>query len=398
MLMVSDLLGLARGAESVVDLAARSPARYAAKRPARAAVVVWNVCRHCNMTCPHCYSSASLRRSPQDLSTAEVLRILEELAAAGVGNVVWSGGEPLLRDDLVQLVARTRALGMTPHLSTNGVLLAEQARTLADAGLAYAGVSLDAPGQKNDQYRGLAGGFDLAVRGLEAARVAGIKTGIRMTVTRKNARDLGAMLDLAARLDVDRFYVSHLVYAGRGRQMVGDDLSRDETRALLVRLFEETDKLLNEGAPLRVVAGSNDSSGVLLVHWLQERYGADAARTVADILLKRGGNSAGEKLVCIDHRGGVHPDQFWRGASLGQLPEQPFAEVMRHPLREQLKNRVELLTGRCGSCAWKGLCRGSHRERALAVSGDMWGSDPACVLRDEEVASASILGEKQGAA
>lgn len=383
MLMVSDLLGLARGAESVVDLAARSPARYAAKRPARAAVVVWNVCRHCNMTCPHCYSSASLRRSPQDLSTAEVLRILEELAAAGVGNVVWSGGEPLLRDDLVQLVARTRALGMTPHLSTNGVLLAEQARTLADAGLAYAGVSLDAPGQKNDQYRGLAGGFDLAVRGLEAARVAGIKTGIRMTVTRKNARDLGAMLDLAARLDVDRFYVSHLVYAGRALGIAGDDLSPPESRRLLLELFDRVAEA--PSARTRVVTGGNDSGGPLFVRWVAGRFGAAAGERVMGALVRRGGNSAGEAILAIDHRGRVHPDQFWQSAVLGDLREQSFGEVLAHPLREGLKERTERLGGRCGGCRFVALCRGSHRERALARSRDLWAPDPACVMTDEEV-------------
>jgi MoaA/NifB/PqqE/SkfB family radical SAM enzyme len=158
MLMVSDLIDLARGPASVVDLAARSPARYASSRPPRASVVVWNVCRHCNMACPHCDSSAWLRRSPQDLPTAEVLRILAELAAAGVGSVVWSGGEPLLREDLVQLVARTRELGMTPHLSTNGVLFSEQARALA-GGLAYVGVSLDARPRRTTRTR-LAGAFE----------------------------------------------------------------------------------------------------------------------------------------------------------------------------------------------------------------------------------------------
>ena len=395
MLMVSDMLEVAQGRARAEDVTNRSPSRFQ-REPAP--IVVWNVCRHCNMSCPHCYLAAGAAPSPSDLSTADALRVLDDLSASGVRVVIFSGGEPLLRQDLFTLLAHAQKLGISPQLSTNGVLIdAEVAKRLAEHGVKYVGISIDGQPEWNDRYRGLEGGYHRALMGLRNARAAGMRTGLRMTLTKANAADFPAMMALA-RAEVDRFYVSHLVYAGRGRQMVGDDLSRDETRALLVRLFEETDKLLNEGAPLRVVAGSNDSSGVLLVHWLQDRYGADAARTVADILLKRGGNSAGEKLVCIDHRGGVHPDQFWRGASLGQLPEQPFAEVMRHPLREQLKNRVELLTGRCGSCAWKGLCRGSHRERALAVSGDMWGSDPACVLRDEEVASASILGEKQGAA
>jgi radical SAM protein with 4Fe4S-binding SPASM domain len=384
MLMVSDLVGLARGTESVVDLATRGPAR----RPPRVSVVVWNVCRHCNMKCPHCDSSTSLRRSPQELATAEVLRILGELAAAGVGSVVWSGGEPLLREDLARLVARTRELGMTPDLSTNGVLLSEQARALADAGLAYAGVSLDAPGQKNDAYRGLAGGFDLAVRGLEATRVAGIETGIRMTVTRKNARDVGAMLDLAGRLGVDRFYVSHLVYAGRALGIAGDDLSPSESRRLLLELF---DRVADAESPRpRVVTGGNDSGGPLFARWVGGRFGAAAGERVAGALLRRGGNSAGEAILAIDHRGLVHPDQFWQSAVLGDLREQSFAEVLAHPLRAELKERVQRLVGRCGGCRFVGLCRGSHRERALARSRDLWAPDPACVMTDQEVGAIRV--------
>lgn len=395
MLMVSDMIEVAQGRARAEDVTSRSPARFQ-REPAP--IVVWNICRHCNMSCPHCYLAAGAAPSPSDLSTADALRVLDDLAASGVRVVIFSGGEPLLRDDVFTLIAHAQKLGISPQLSTNGVLIdAEVATKLAERGVKYVGISIDGQREWNDSYRGLEGGYQRALMGLRHARAAGMRTGLRMTLTRANAADFPAMMALA-RAEVDRFYVSHLVYAGRGRQMVGDDLSRDETRALLVRLFEETERLLAEGAPLRVVAGSNDSSGVLLVHWLTERFGVDAAQRVADILAKRGGNSAGEKLVCIDHKGAVHPDQFWRGVELGRLPEQSFSEVMRHPLREQLKQRVDLLTGRCGGCAWKGLCRGSHRERALAVSGDMWGSDPACVLTDEEIASTSVLGERQGAA
>lgn len=395
MLMVSDMLEVAQGRARAEDVTNRTPARFE-REPAP--IVVWNICRHCNMTCPHCYLAAGAAPSPSDLSTADALRVLDDLAGTGVKVVIFSGGEPLLRQDVFTLIGHAQKLGIAPQLSTNGVLIdAEVARRLAELGVKYVGVSIDGQEAWNDRYRGLEGGYQRALAGLRHARAAGMRTGLRMTLTRANAADFPAMMALA-RAEVDRFYVSHLVYAGRGRQMVGDDLSRDETRALLVRLFEETEKLLADQAKLRVVAGSNDSSAVLLLHWLRERYGLEPARNVAEILLKRGGNSAGEKLLCIDHRGGVHPDQFWRGMDLGQVPQQSLAEVLQHPLRAQLKKRVELLQGRCGGCAWKAMCRGSHRERALAVSGDIWGSDPACVLRDEEIASMALLEERQGAA
>lgn len=395
MLMVSDMLEVARGSARAEEVTNKAPARFEREQ---APVVVWNVCRHCNMTCPHCYLAAGVRPSSSDLTSTEALRVLDDLAAYGVRVVIFSGGEPLLRDDLFTLIGHAQKLGISPQLSTNGVLIdAAVAQRLADHGVKYVGISIDGERDWNDTYRGLVGGYDRALAGLRHARAAGMRTGLRMTLTRANAHDLPAMLAVAC-AEVDRFYVSHLVYAGRGRKMKGDDLSREDTRALLLRLFAEAERMLEAGATTRIVAGSNDSDGVLLVHWLAEHYGTDAARRVEAILRQRGGNSAGEKLVCIDHRGAVHPDQFWRGAVLGQVPQQTFADVMKHPLRDQLKRRTDLLTGRCAGCEWKALCRGSHRERALAVGGSLWASDPACVMSDAEIATTALPGDARGAA
>ena len=151
------------------------------------AVVVWNVCRHCNLRCPHCYSSASTRPSQYDLSTSDGLRLLEDLASVGVRVVIFSGGEPLLRSDLFGLMARARELGMEPMLSSNGVLL-DGASTgkLARAGTRYVGVSLDGLGAQNDAYRGLKGAFASAVQGLRHAMEAGLRVGVRLTLTRES--------------------------------------------------------------------------------------------------------------------------------------------------------------------------------------------------------------------
>lgn len=177
--------------------------------------------------------------------------------------------------------------------------------------------------------------------------------------------------------------------------MSGDDLTPTESRALLERLFELAAWQLDAGHATRVVTGSNDSDGVLLLRWLEARYGAAAAAPVRTLLEQRGGNSAGEGVVAIDPRGRVHPDAFWRDATLGDLREQRFAEVLEHPLRAALRDRRARLQGRCGSCSAVALCRGSHRERALAAFGDVWASDPACVLRDDEVGLTAV-GESAG--
>lgn len=391
MLMLTDMLEVARRGEAP----ARGLSRQRFSSEPAAPVVVWNVCKHCNMTCPHCYVAAGSKPSPSDLDTAQARAVLADLARCGVRVVIFSGGEPLLRGDLFELMAYGRELGIAPQLSTNGVLIdAAVARRLVECGVAYVGVSIDGSRDWNDAYRGLVGGYDAALAGLSAAAAVGLRTGVRMTLTRRNVDQLRHVLAASEAVGVGRFYVSHLVYAGRGRRLVGDDLSKAETRAALLDLFAIAEQKLDEGSTVRLVTGSNDSDGPLLLEWIGARHGEPARDRVARLLLARGGNTAGEKMVDIDHRGEVHPDQFWRGATLGKLPEQSLAEVLRHPLVEELRTRAERLEGRCGRCRFVQMCRGSHRERALAVHGRLWAEDPACVMTDQEIAPQAATAQE----
>jgi len=385
MLPVSDLIEIARNGRSESQLRQSSPLRYG-ETGEGAPVVVWNVCMHCNMRCPHCYAAAVSEPSPTDLATGEALALVDQLAAAGVRVLIFSGGEPLLRRDLFALIERARDQGISPQLSTNGVLIdAAVARRLARAGVAYAGVSVDGLRDFNDEYRGLAGGYEAALAGLRHAKAAGLRTGLRMTLTDRNREQLADMVALAGRVGCDRLYLSHLVYSGRGFQVAKDDLSRSRARDALTELFGLADSLLDAGSAMRVVTGSNDSDGPFLLRWLEARYGSAAARPVRRLLLERGGNSAGEKLLNIDSRGRVHPDQFWRAAVLGDVRKQSFATILRHPLRGQLRERLAYLKGRCAACSERELCRGSHRERALARYRDAWAPDPSCVMEDAEI-------------
>jgi radical SAM protein with 4Fe4S-binding SPASM domain len=390
MLAVSELIEVARGARPPAEVETRSPARFGPPR-ARRPVVVWNVCRHCNMRCPHCYAAATETPSRHDLDPDAARTLIDRLAEGGVRLLIFSGGEPLLRADVPDLVAHAQRRGLTPHLSTNGSLLDERiARRLAESGLAYAGVSLDGRAAFNDAYRGMPGGFALGVRALRACRAVGIRTGVRLTLTRRNLTDVEPLVEVARRERVDRLYVSHLVYAGRALRLVGDDLSPVESREALLALFELAERLLAEKTPLRIVTGGNDSGGPLLLRWIEGRYGGAAADAVATLLARRGGNSAGEGILAIDPRGRVRPDQFWNGEPVGDLTRQSLAEVMAHPLLATLRARTARLEGRCRNCAYLSLCRGSHRERALASRAGLWGPDPACVLDDAEIGLAAV--------
>lgn len=390
MLEVTDLLKIAIGKVPQQSCTSRASARYGAVGDAPP-VVVWNVCRHCNLRCPHCYAAASLRPSRNDLSTKEAFGLIDDLAGVGVRVVIFSGGEPLLRPDLFDLMARARNRGLKPLLSSNGVCLdGASARRLADMGVRYVGVSLDGLAAQNDAYRGMKGAFARAVRGLRHAMEAGLGAGIRLTLTRHSAGQIEPLLAFAVRLGVDRFYLSHLLYSGRGRSLARQDLKPAENRVLLFRLFDAAEHLLGADSALSIVTGGNDSDGPLFLLWLRARHGESAASRAREVLLRRGGNSAGERILAIDANGRVHPDQFWQTAELGDVRRQAMSEILAHPLRSQLRERENHLEGRCGVCVFKPLCRGSHRERALVQSGALWAPDPACVMSDAEIGAESV--------
>jgi radical SAM protein with 4Fe4S-binding SPASM domain len=392
MLPVTDLIEVALGRSEIGDLSARAPRRFEAVTR-DTPVVIWNICMHCNMHCPHCYAAAVAEPSPTDLTHEEGIDLLDQLADAGVWVVIFSGGEPLLRADVFELIAHAKQRGISPQLSTNGVLIDEDvAKQLADTGIAYVGISIDGIESFNDTYRGLSGGFDAALRGLRNAKAAGMKTGLRMTLSKRNFDQLESMVDVARGAHVNRFYISHLVYSGRGYKVAHEDLDREQQRATLSWLFEKAESLLDLDPEFKIVTGSNDSDGVYLLRWIRERHGEAAGARVRELLLQRGGNSAGERILNIDSRGRVHPDQFWRAAVLGDIRQQSFTTILAHPLRDQLNRRLEYLTGRCGTCSERELCRGSHRERALAFHRDPWASDPACVMEDAEIDAAKPTG------
>jgi MoaA/NifB/PqqE/SkfB family radical SAM enzyme len=213
------------------DAAEESDADQIRERKQRRPVVVWNLTKQCNLYCEHCYAAATDERAPGELSTAEGKRLLDNLAGYGVPVVLFSGGEPLVREDLPELVGYAADRGIRPVLSTNGTLITpEKAAELRDAGLAYAGVSVDGLRERNDAFRGQEGAFDAAVRGIEACLDASLKTGLRYTITDRTAPDLEDVVDLLYDVGVDRFCFYHLDYGGRGAARPRYRVRRDHDR------------------------------------------------------------------------------------------------------------------------------------------------------------------------
>lgn len=371
------------------DAADESAADQITERKQHRPVVVWNTTKQCNLYCSHCYASADTETIPGELSTAEGKALLDQLADFGVPVVLFSGGEPLVRDDLPELVAHASDAGLRPVLSTNGTLItAEKARALKDAGLRYAGVSVDGLPERNDAFRGKEGAFDAAVRGIEACLDAGLKTGLRYTITERNATDLEGVIDLLADVGVDRFCFYHLDYGGRGKGIVDADLSPAAKRDAVRRLCDLTREYHDAGEEIETLLVGNYADAGYLVEYADRELGSDHAERIRAYLERNGGDPAGERVADVDPVGNVHLTQFWQGYSLGNVRERPFGDIWSddaNPLLGALRNREERLTGRCADCQYRSLCRGGSRLRALTVHEDLFAPDPQCYLTEEEV-------------
>jgi 12,18-didecarboxysiroheme deacetylase len=351
-------------------------------------VVVWNVGRRCNLRCIHCYSHSRDIAYAGELSTAEGERLIDDLADFGVPVLLFSGGEPLLRPDILELISRARRRNVRAVISTNGTLIDDRlAARLKEVDLSYVGVSLDGLMDTNDRFRGIPGAFAQALAGIRTCLRAGIKVGLRFTVNRQNVQDVDGIFDLIEREGIPRVCFYHLVYAGRGSKLVHEDLSHAETRRVVDLLMDRTKALHERGQPLECLTVDNHCDGPYVYLRLRREDPARAAK-VLELLKMNGGNSSGTGIGCVSWDGAVHFDQFWRHYSLGNVRERPFSELWTDTSNEllaQLRERKRFLHGRCASCSWLGVCNGNFRVRAEAVTGDVWACDPACYFTDEEI-------------
>lgn len=352
-------------------------------------VVVWNVTRRCNLRCIHCYSSSRDVEYRDELTTAEGRALIDDLADFGAPVILFSGGEPLMRPDLPELVHHAAARGVRAVISTNGTRITEAfAAQYRDIGLSYVGVSLDGLESTHDRFRGRAGAFAEAIRGIRICREAGIKVGVRFTMNRLNVRDIPAIFDLLEAEDIPRACFYHLVYAGRGSKLMEEDLSHAGSRAVLDLIMDRTRDLFEKGSPKEILTVDNHADGPYVYLRLLKEDPRRAAE-VLELLKMNEGNSSGNGIGCVSWDGEVHADQFWRGISFGNVRRRPFSEIWSdtsNDLMARLKDKRPHLTGRCATCRWLDVCGGNFRARAEAATGEIWAPDPACYLTDEEIA------------
>lgn len=351
-------------------------------------VVVWNMTRQCNLKCRHCYARALSQKTTDELTTEEGKALLDDLSAYGAPVILFSGGEPIMRPDLPELAEYAVAKGMRAVISTNGTLITrELARILKDIGLSYVGISLDGMEAVNDRFRGVSGAFNQALTGIRNCQEAGIKVGLRFTINRINQDQVSPIFDLLKDEGIPRVCFYHLVYAGRGSQLIHEDLDHLQTRQVVDLIMDRTKELFEAGHEKEVLTVDNHADGPYLYMRLLKE-GSSRAPEVLELLKMNEGNNSGRGIGCISWDGEVYADQFWRHYSFGNVLRRPFSEIWQDttdPLMGKLKDKKRHVTGRCAGCRWLDICGGNFRVRAEAASGDLWSPDPACYLTDEEI-------------
>jgi radical SAM protein with 4Fe4S-binding SPASM domain len=359
-------------------------------RPDSGPVVVWNSTKTCNLECVHCYADAEIRKFRNELTTAEAEAMIRDLAAMNVPALLISGGEPFVRPDILELAELAMSLGVRVTFSTNGTLIdAKRAERIAKIGVAYVGISIDGGEERHDHFRGKKGAFRDAVRGIRNCRDAGIRVGVRFTVTKENVGEIDSIFNLVEEEGIGRLCLYHLVYSGRGAYLAGIDLEVHEKRALMLKLMDRVEGWNREERPIEVMTVDNHADAPFIYLRLRDRDEDRAERALA-LMKSNGGNRTGIAIGCIDSFGLVHPDQFSSHHTLGSIRERPFSEIWRDDrvtLLHGLRIRKELLQGRCATCKWLPMCNGNFRARAEAATGDYWQADPGCYLLDSEIAS-----------
>lgn len=352
-------------------------------------VVVWNSTRTCNLKCRHCYMSSDAKKYQNELTTAEAKQFIDDLADFNVPVLLFSGGEPLIRPDFFELADYAAKKGVRPTLSTNGTLITpEVARKIKDIGVGYVGISLDGLREVNDKFRGKAGAFEAAMNGIKNCVAVDQRVGLRFTINHHNIQELENIFDFIEEENINRVCFYHLVYSGRGNQMMDEDVTAEESRRAMDIIIRRTRDFEERGLKKEILTVDNHCDGVYMYLKALQEGKDELAQQIKKYIAMNGGNRSGMAFAEVDPLGYVHPDQFTQHHTFGNVRERKFGDIWQdttNPIMAGLKDRKPLLKGRCSKCKFLDNCNGNFRTRAEARNGDFWESDPSCYLTDEEI-------------
>ena len=351
-------------------------------------IVVYNCTARCNLRCLHCYSYSKAEYSSPELSTEQAKKMLSQLTELNCPVILFSGGEPLLRKDLFELLTESKRLGLRVVISTNGTLIdSEAAKQLVDVGVSYVGISIDGTEAFHDKFRQVSGCFKAALKGIENCKEAGIKTGLRFTMTKANHEQIPAVFDIAASNDVRRICFYHLIRSGRAKGLAKQVMTSEQNRHVLDMIIQLTGEFVSKDLIDEVLTVDNHADGPYLLTRMREQNNP-RYETAKRLLLANGGNKVGQKIACVGWDGNVYADQFWRNYSLGNIKDKTFKQIWENsdePVLNKLRNKSQFADSRCLQCKWFKLCKGNYRFLDSKADDEYWLNEPACYLTDEEI-------------
>ncbi len=346
-------------------------------------IVVYNCTGKCSQNCLHCYSKTGL--AGKELDTSQAKELLKELTVVKCPVVLFSGGEPLERQDIFQLLDFSHSLGLRTVLSTNGCLIdSPTAKKLADAGVNYVGISIDGTEKTHDDFRGVKGSFTAAINAVKFCKNANLKVGLRFTITNRNFNQIKDIFSLAAKLDIPRICFYHLILAG---QAAKNNLkcTNQQTRQALNDILDCAKDYSAKGIT-EVLTVGNHADGPFILNRLKQGNSPLYEKTL-DLLTKFGANKIGVKIFAIDPAGSVHPDQFWQNFSLGNITDKKLEDIFKNSL-SIFKDKTIFAPQRCKKCLWLKIC-GTNMRFFGKDYKSQWLLEPDCFLNDDEITGVS---------
>ncbi|MBZ5574254.1 MAG: TIGR04053 family radical SAM/SPASM domain-containing protein, partial [Acidobacteriia bacterium] len=348
-------------------------------------IVIWETTQACDLACVHCRACAQPLRSSLELSTDEAKRLIDEVVALEAPVFVLTGGDPLKRPDIFELVeyASTHRVRISLTPSATPLLTQEAIRRLKQCGLARLAISLDGPSAEiHDAFRRVPGSYDWTLRAVRWAREIGLPVQINTTITRHNLQYLDSMIELLQQLDIVLWSVFFLVPTGRGSTI--DLISAEEFEQVFERLYQTSHRVKFD---IKSTEAQHYRRFLLQRRTEEKRKGNGRSvppllsTSTADGIGRARGINDGKGFVFISHLGEVFPSGFLP-VSAGNIRKQSLTEIYRlSPLFVSLRDSKNL-KGKCGICEFREVCGGS-RARAYALTGDVFAEEPCCVWQPE---------------
>ncbi len=343
--------------------------------------VVWDVTYACNLRCKHCYATAG-KPLPDELTTEEAMDAIDKLNRLGVTIISFSGGEPLVRKDIYELMSYAHEKGIYVAVATNGTLISEEvARKMKEAGVGYVQISIDGTKETHESFRGIKGCYDRAVEGIKNCVKQNFFVNVSMTVTKYNYHDVDAVISLCEELGVDWFMHYNFIPTGRGREIVDRDITPQQREELLIKLymknFESKISLLSTAPQFARVAlqCASDEKCFIPTHF----YNISAGERLKDLAEFIGGCGAGRFYMSMRANGDIQPCVFFP-LKLGNIREMSAKDLedfwRNNRVFEELRNK-DLIEG-CGNCEYRYYC-GGCRARAYNYFKDYLKPDPGCI-------------------